>query len=112
MINRTCVSESEQSLTKSSFFFKLMHKMINICCITCAMELFNFCSRIKRIQKNYSRQSRDIAHFLSDPKQEYRKPNVAITYFGIGTNDFDTNRKLFTIALTQKMKKLGQFRCS
>ena len=36
---------------------------------------------------------------------------MAITYFGMGTNNFDTNRKS-TVTLTQKIKKFGQFRCN
>ena len=32
-------------------------------------------------------------------RQNDRKPNIAIPYFGIGTNSSATNRKLFTVVL-------------
>ena len=60
----------------------------------------------------------DLAKYFDDietrvsPQAKNLKPNVAIAFFGIGRNDFDTNRKLSTIAFAQRIKKLGWFRCN
>lgn len=107
------VSESSQSLTTGWLFFCFFFNWcINLCCITCAVEMFrtHLYSRMKKKLKIDPHTQEIWLIFCCIWSQKIGYPTLPLLFSAWAQTIPTPRKKLFAIALTQKIWKIGQFR--